>query len=165
MFMATLHSDFWSVFLMPWFWCAFLSWMTAQCIKMMISFATTHRFDFAYLMSTGGMPSAHSALVTGLSVGIGLTEGFDTPVAMLSMAFAAITMFDAATVRRAAGLQARALNRLVEQFRLERRVSWKPLRELLGHTRLEVFWGLITGIVVAICVVNAFVKAGWYTVG
>ena len=94
----------------PWFWASFCAWMAAQTIKLLRSLRTTHTVDFEYLVSTGGMPSAHSAMVAGLATSIGLTEGFGTPIAMLALGFAVVTMFDAATVRRAAGEQAKVLN-------------------------------------------------------
>ena len=93
------------------------------------------------------MPSSHSACVTALAFGIGFTEGFGTPLATLAMAFAIITMFDAATVRHAAGEHAKVLNAIMADIK---ELSLKPiarLKELLGHTRLEVFWGMVTGIV------------------
>lgn len=141
-------------FTTPWFWSCFLGWMTAQLIKMLISFFRTKQLDFAFLLSTGGMPSAHSAMVMGLATAIGITEGFDTPIAMLALGFAAITMFDAAVVRRAAGQQAKIINRMVKEVFVEHKFTTKPLKELLGHTRLEVFWGMITGIAVAVIVCN-----------
>lgn len=159
-----IHANFFLVFTMPWFWCAFLGWTIAQFIKMIISLRKTHTIDFTYFVSTGGMPSAHSAMVVGLAVGVGLTEGFDSALAMASMAFASVTMFDAATVRRAAGLQARVLNKMMHQIFKEHRLTVKPLRELLGHTRTEVFGGLVTGTIAAIIVINLFVYMGWYTI-
>lgn len=85
---------------MPWFWSAFTAWTIAQCIKMTTGLIKTGKIDFHYLLSTGGMPSAHSAMVCALGTAIGLTEGFDSPIAMLATGFAAITMFDAAVVRQ-----------------------------------------------------------------
>jgi len=142
------------LFLTPWFWSAFIGWMTAQSIKMLTSLIRTRRLDFNYLVSTGGMPSAHSAMVCALATSIGLTEGFDSASAMLAAGFAAITMFDAAVVRRAAGQQARILNRMMEELFVKHRFNAKPLRELLGHTRMEVFAGMLTGIVCAVLVVS-----------
>ena len=72
-------------FLHPWFWSAFLAWITAQTIKIVRSAVKTRSVDFEYLVSTGGMPSAHSAMVTGLATSIGLTEGFGSPIAMLAL--------------------------------------------------------------------------------
>ncbi|MBP5319948.1 MAG: divergent PAP2 family protein, partial [Kiritimatiellae bacterium] len=76
----------------------------------------------------------------------GLTQGFDAPVTMLSMAFASITMFDAANVRQAAGHQARVLNVMIDELFKNHRLNHTHLKELLGHTRMEVLAGMVTGI-------------------
>jgi len=139
-----------AILMTPWLIASFSGWMVAQLIKMMISLIRTRRLDFTYLVSTGGMPSAHSAMVSGLAASIGLTEGFDSPVAVLAAGFAAITMFDAAVVRRAAGQQARILNQMMRDIFVQHKFTAQPLRELLGHTRLEVFAGMLTGITCAV---------------
>ena len=139
---------------MPWFWSCFLGWTIAQTIKMATVLIRTRRIDFRYLLSTGGMPSAHSAMVCGLCTSIGLTEGFDSPVAMLASGFAAITMFDAAVVRRAAGHQASILNQIIEELFKQHTLSQTRLKELLGHTRGEVFAGMGVGIATAYLVVH-----------
>ena len=140
-------------FLHPWFWSSFLGWIVAQTIKLVRAAIRTGTVDFEYLLSTGGMPSAQSAMVTALAVSIGLTEGFGTPIAMLGLGFASVTMFDAATVRRAAGNQARVLNRIVHELVKTRHLPKAVhLRELLGHTRTEVLWGMLTGMTTAAAV-------------
>ncbi len=142
-----------NLFRTPWFWSTFLSWMLAQGIKMLVDLLRTGRLDISYLVSTGGMPSAHSAMVSGLAASIGLTEGFGSPIAMLSVGVAGITMFDAAGVRNAAGHQARILNKLLDELFREHRLNEQRLKELLGHTRLEVFVGMILGVLCAMLVV------------
>ena len=140
-------------FMHPWFWSAFLGWIIAQTIKMVIAAFKRKTFDFEYLVSTGGMPSAHTAMVVALTTSVGLTEGFGTPVAMVALAFTSVTMFDAATVRRAAGEQAKVINRIVRAWRQEHQLpSRANLKELLGHTRTEVFGGMAVGIVTAVAV-------------
>ena len=136
-------------FTTPWFWSSFIGWTLAQVIKMTVGFIKTGQIDFRYLLSTGGMPSAHSAMVCGLATSIGLTEGFDSPIAMLAAGFAAITMFDAASVRRAAGHQARVLNLMIQELFKQHKLRQTHLKELLGHTRKEVFAGMLVGILVA----------------
>lgn len=138
----------------PWFWSSFIGWTVAQVIKMSTGFAKTGQFDFHYLMSTGGMPSAHSAMVCGLAASIGLTEGFDAPVSMLAAGFAAITMFDAASVRRAAGHQAKIMNLMIQELFKQHKLSQTRLKELLGHTQKEVFAGMAVGIFVAALTVH-----------
>lgn len=155
MFFANVIRDFnlGHVFLHPWFWSSFIGWTLAQTIKLVRAAIGTGRIDFEYLVSTGGMPSAHSAMVAGLATAIGLTEGFDSPLAMMALGFAAVTTFDAATVRRAAGEQAKVLNRIVNNLVTEHHIpSMATLKELLGHTRMEVLWGMATGVAVAIAV-------------
>lgn len=126
----------------------------AQFTKMLCGFYSSRRLDFSYLVSIGGMPSAHSAMASGLATSVGLNSGFDTPFFATTLAFALLVMFDASTVRRAAGLQARLLNEIIDELFKEHRFSERKLAELLGHTRLEVFLGIIMGILVAL-IVNA----------
>lgn len=139
----------------PWFWATLLGWIVAQTIKMVTSLAKTRQLDFAYLVSTGGMPSAHSAMACALTTSIGLTQGFAAPVTLVALAFASVTMFDAASVRQAAGQQARVLNQIMADL-----FKGNPhpfgsgrLKELLGHTQYEVYAGMATGIAVAVLVV------------
>ena len=134
------------------FWSSFLAWLLAQNVKMMFGFIATKRLDFSYLVSTGGMPSAHAAMSCGLMTSVGLNCGFISPVFALAMGFAMLTMFDASTVRRAAGLQARLLNEITQELFKEHRFSQHKMAELLGHTRLEVFMGMIIGILMALLV-------------
>ena len=147
-------NPFSALFSTPWFWSAFCGWTLAQCIKMSVDLLRTGRLDLSYLVSTGGMPSAHSALVSALAASLGLTEGFGAPVTMLAVCMAGITMFDAAGVRNAAGHQARILNKLLDELFHEHRLSETRLKELLGHTRLEVFVGMLIGILTAMLIVS-----------
>ncbi|MEI7899729.1 MAG: divergent PAP2 family protein [bacterium] len=141
------------LFTTPWFWSSFIGWTLAQMIKMTAGLVKTGQVDFRYLLSTGGMPSAHSAMVCGLCTSIGLTEGFDAPITMLAAGFAAITMFDAAGVRRAAGHQAKILNLMIEELFTQHKLRHIHLKELIGHTRKEVFAGMLVGIAVAVATV------------
>ncbi len=140
----------------PWFWSAFAGWMLAQGCKLLAALIQDRRLDFGYLVSTGGMPSAHSAMVCGLATAVSLTEGFGSVAAILAWCFAGVTMFDAAGVRNAAGEQARTLNQIIDEFFKEHRFPEKRLKELLGHTRFEVFIGMLIGILTAIVVVSRF---------
>ncbi|MBN2302779.1 MAG: divergent PAP2 family protein [Lentisphaerae bacterium] len=142
------------------FWSPFCAWVAAQFTKMLCGFYQTRRLDFHYLVSTGGMPSAHSALASGLMTSIGLNHGFDSGIFALALAFAMVTMFDASTVRRASGLQASLLNEMVNELFKEHRFSERKLAELLGHTRLEVFMGMVMGILTAL-LVNAIAMLYW----
>ncbi len=131
---------------------AVLGWLTAQCIKMLTTLIRTKKLDLRYLMSTGGMPSAHSAFACALATSVGMNQGFDSAIFAVAAAFASVVMFDAQSVRRAAGKQAAILNQIVAELFTHRHFSEEKLAELLGHTRLEVFFGLLTGVIVAILV-------------
>lgn len=133
-------------------WSAFWAWFGAQLTKMAMSFRNTRRIDFRYLVSTGGMPSAHSSLAAGLATSVGVEAGFGSPFFALALVFASIVMFDAQTVRRAAGHQARLLNQIVDELFEHHHLSEQKLAEFLGHTRLEVFMGLLMGILIALLV-------------
>jgi len=134
------------------FWAAFFAWVFAQTIKMAARYRDTRRLDFAVLVSTGGMPSAHSAMVSALATSVGLRAGFGSALFAVVLAFALIVMFDAKSVRRAAGQQARALNQIVNELFQHHHLSQQKLAEFLGHTRTEVFAGMITGVAVALLV-------------
>jgi len=133
-------------------WTALAGWMIAQTIKMIREVVRYKRFDFGVLVSTGGMPSAHSAMVSALATSVGLRSGFGSALFATTFAFACVVMFDAQSVRLAAGRQARLLNQIVEELFKEHHLSQQKLAELLGHTRLEVFAGLLTGVLVAILI-------------
>ena len=147
-----MHHSF--VYNNVWLWTAFFAWVLAQLTKMLCGYTRTRKLDFRYLVSTGGMPSAHSALVSSVATAVGMTEGFQTPLATLAIVVAGVTMFDASTVRHAAGQQARLLNEIVEELFHAHHFSERKLKELLGHTRLEVFMGMVMGILTAMLVVS-----------
>jgi acid phosphatase family membrane protein YuiD len=128
------------------FWAPLSAWLIAQGTKMACGFLRTRRLDFGYLVSTGGMPSAHSAMVSALATIVGLESGFGAPLFALALAFALVTMFDASTVRQASGLQAKLLNEIIDELFKEHHFSERKLAELLGHTPLEVFMGMTIGI-------------------
>lgn len=150
----TIHIQASDFFKNPTFWSPFFAWLSAQLIKTGIAYRASRRVDFRYLSSLGGMPSAHSATVSALAMSVGINAGFDSQVFMSTFVLALIVMFDASTVRRAAGLQASLLNDIVQELFKEHHFSERKLVELLGHTRLEVFIGMILGIIIAV-IVNA----------
>ena len=133
----------------PSFWAALIGWFIAQLIKMISCFLRSGKVDFSYLLSTGGMPSAHSSMACSLAISIGLYEGFSSVSFTIGAAFSAVVMFDAQSVRKAAGEQAKILNQILDELLYEHHLSEKKLKELLGHTRLEVLGGLLTGFVSA----------------
>lgn len=130
-------------------WAVALAWTVAQSIKFVATLARERRVDFACFVSTGGMPSAHSASVSALAVSTGLAEGFESTFFAIAVVVALVVMFDAQSVRRAAGHQAKLLNQIVAELFKGHHVSHGKLKELLGHTPLEVFAGLALGGAVA----------------
>lgn len=131
---------------------ALFSWLVAQFIKFLHEIIKSRALDFTYFVSTGGMPSAHSASVCGLATKIGVDAGLHTPIFALALWFAIIVMFDAQSVRRAAGEQAKILNQIRDELKEHHHFPQEKLAELLGHTRLEVFAGAAVGIIVGLIV-------------
>jgi uncharacterized protein len=122
----------------------------AQLIKFILTFAQTGEIRPHVLVEPGGMPSSHSALVAALAVGIGNTQGWDTPQLAIASVFAVIVMYDAAGIRLAAGKQAKVINQIVgEIFDPETGADIDPLKELLGHTPIQVIAGAALGMAIA----------------
>ncbi|ABR48659.1 acid phosphatase/vanadium-dependent haloperoxidase related [Alkaliphilus metalliredigens QYMF] len=130
---------------------ALLAWFIAQTIKVIHTFIVDKRFNLSRFVGSGGMPSSHSSFVMGLTTAIGLDKGFDSAIFAVSLAFSLVIMYDAAGVRRAVGKQAIILNRMIEDIHHKRKLKLteQRLKELIGHTPIEVLAGAILGIVVA----------------
>ena len=120
----------------------------AQISKLFFEWFAYRRFRLSVLIETGGMPSSHSALVMGTASGLGLKLGFDHPAFALAATIAFVVMYDASGVRMSAGLTAERVNKLLEQKGSED--FEKPLKESLGHTRLEVLIGSLLGPAIAL---------------
>jgi acid phosphatase family membrane protein YuiD len=129
-----------------------LAWFLAQISKVILTLFKQKKLDFRKFISPGGMPSAHSALVSCLSTEVAITQGANSPLFATCVVFSLIIMYDAAGVRYAAGKQAQILNRLVEDYYKNHTISEKRLKELLGHTPFEVIVGMLLGIVIAFLV-------------
>jgi len=125
------------------------AWLLAQVIKLPLDYLRTRKWNWALLITTGGMPSSHSALVTSTVFAIGLYYGFDNPLFALGVAITMIVTYDAAGVRRQAGIHAQRINVLFNELLHGHIVSERDLREVLGHTPLEVAGGILLGLVVA----------------
>ncbi len=129
--------------------CAVIAWFSAQAIKLIIGLIQHRAFNFTILYSSGGMPSSHSSTVCSMACSTALTCGLASPEFGLAVIFAFVVMYDAAGVRRAAGEQAKILNRIVADLEAgQTKYMSKNLKELLGHTPLEVFVGAILGIAI-----------------
>lgn len=140
---------FWSgIFHNKVIWVTLLTWAIAQGSKIVVGAIKEKKFNFYWLLGTGGMPSSHSATVVSLAICIGKEAGFNSPVFALSGIFALITMFDAQTWRRSIGVQAKILNSIMDDVQEHKAVPEKKLRELAGHTPIEVFVGSLIGIIV-----------------
>ena len=130
----------------------FLAWffacLVAQITKIAIGVIRERRFDFRWLVWTGGMPSTHAAGVTALSTALGIREGVGTPLFAAALVFTIIILFDAQGVRRWSGRQAQILNKMMDDIYFKRRIQEERLKELLGHTPTQVLAGMGIGILV-----------------
>ncbi|MHC5938573.1 divergent PAP2 family protein [Nostoc sp.] len=128
---------------------ALVACLIAQALKLVIEIIKNRKLNVRVLVTTGGMPSAHSALVTALAAGVGETLGWASPDFAVAMIFAIIVMYDAAGVRQAAGKQARILNQMIDELFDEKPdFSQDRLKELLGHTPVQVIAGSALGITI-----------------
>ncbi|MGE5308753.1 MAG: divergent PAP2 family protein [Deltaproteobacteria bacterium] len=126
------------------------AWVIAQTIKVIIGVIRQRRFDFRWFVGTGGMPSSHTAGASCLATAIGLSYGFDSVHFALAASFAIVVMFDAQGVRRASGRQAQILNRIMDDIYWQGKIKEGRLRELIGHTPIEVIAGFVLGVAIAI---------------
>ena len=133
---------------------AIIAWSIAQVIKPPLEYFLHHEWNWHLLLSAGGMPSSHSALVTGVTVGIGQTLGYSSPLFALALVTSAIVLYDATGVRRQAGDQARVLNLMVEELLTGHPLAEKELKEVLGHTPREVVAGIALGVAVALALTS-----------
>ena len=127
-----------------------LSWTIGQFLKAPLDYVLNKRWNWGIILSPGGMPSSHSALVTSVTLAIGLQEGFGSPLFALSFAISMIVIYDAAGVRRQAGIHAERINEMMKSFFEGRGIPEKELKEVLGHTPFEVITGVILGIVISL---------------
>jgi uncharacterized protein len=138
-------------------WVSFIACILAQAFKLILELAKHGKVNFHALVETGGMPSAHSALVTALAMGVGQTAGWVSNEFAIACIFAIIVMYDAAGVRQAAGKQARILNQIVDElFQEHHGFNEDRLKELLGHTPIQVFAGCALGVLVSWLAARAY---------
>jgi len=128
---------------------ALAAWAVAQVLKIPMEYLRSRRWNWAMILAAGGMPSSHSALMVGATQAIGLYSGFDSPLFALGVAITMIVTYDAAGVRRQAGMHAERINMLFDEVMHGHMPDEKELREVLGHTPLEVTGGILLGIAVA----------------
>ena len=147
----TMREHFYSFLLNPVFLSAMFSWLSAQFIKTVIKLLTGRVNDLKELLAllfwrTGGMPSSHSALVCALTTSIGFRSGVDSDIFILALCFMLVVIRDAVGVRRASGLQARCLNELGKKLHQKGMIDFQTVKEVHGHTPLEVFVGCLLGL-------------------
>lgn len=131
-------------------WTAIISFFVAQTIKIIINLTKNQKFTIYQLVSSGGMPSSHSSFVSALTTAIGFKDGFDSSIFAVCTVISLVVMYDAAGVRRAAGIQASVINRIVENIENQGLELDKKLKEILGHSPTEVFAGALLGIGIGI---------------
>lgn len=127
-----------------------VAWALAQAAKVTLTSIRQRSLNLRVLAQTGGMPSSHAAIVAGLTTAVGKHAGLASPDFAVALIFTFVVMYDAAGLRRAAGRQAEVLNRLVEDLVHMRGVQEARLRELLGHTPIEVLVGALIGFAVGL---------------
>lgn len=135
------------------FWICALSWFAAQILKIVLHYLYKKDVDLKLLFSSGGMPSSHSAFVSSLTTSVGLTDGFLSNLFAVCLVLSFIVMYDAAGVRRAAGKQAAVINIIVENIENQGIKIDGRLKELLGHSPIEVISGAILGIIIAVIII------------
>jgi uncharacterized protein len=127
-----------------------ISWLMAQILKPPLEYLRKGRWNWGYLLSAGGMPSSHSSLMVGATTAVGLHVGFDSAVFAVAVASTMVVIYDAAGVRRQAGIHAHKINVLINELLAGHPISDKQLMEVLGHTPFEVTGGVILGIVAGV---------------
>ena len=150
--MATIypHSFFPEIFQNRIFLITLVVWVLAQMTKVLLGVIKEKRFNFRWLIGTGGMPSSHTAGASALATSVGLRYGFNNPLFAVAAAFAMVTMFDAQGVRRATGFQATILNKMMDDIYWKGQIEEQRLKELVGHTPVEVLAGFVFGVICAI---------------
>lgn len=128
---------------------ASIAWALAQILKVPIEYLRSRRWNWALLFQAGGMPSSHSALVSGIAHGVGLHFGFDTPAFAIAAAIAAVVIYDATGIRRQAGKHAALINAMIQDLAAGHPLKQEQLREVLGHTPMEALAGMFLGLGIA----------------
>jgi len=126
------------------------AWVVGQFLKFPLEYIFNKRWNWGIMFSSGGMPSSHSALVTAVALSIGFQDGFDTSLFALAMAMAMIIIYDAAGVRRQAGIHAERINEIMKSFIESRQFQEEDLKEMLGHTPFEVIAGVLLGFFISL---------------
>lgn len=130
--------------------CALTGWFVAQALKIPLYYMVEKKWDWRRFFGSGGMPSSHSAMVVALALSVGVFDGFSTPEFATSFVLAAIVMYDASGVRRETGRQSQVINEILQKVLIDGKpISDNELKELVGHSPLEVLGGAIVGVLCA----------------
>jgi acid phosphatase family membrane protein YuiD len=127
-----------------------IAWLLAQALKIPTEYLRSRRWMWAMFFAAGGMPSSHTALMVAGTLAVGLYHGFDNPLFAIAVGVTMIIAHDAAGVRRQAGKHAERINLLVGELLHGHTLKEEELKEVIGHTPLEVIGGIILGLLVAI---------------
>ena len=129
---------------------ALIGWFVAQALKVPLYFALERKWDWKRFVGSGGMPSSHSAMVVSLAVMVGGMRGFSSVEFAICFVLGCIVMYDAAGVRRETGTQATVINNILKDFLLNgKHITDEELKELVGHTPLEVMGGAVLGLLIS----------------
>lgn len=132
-------------------WCAVAAWFVAQALKIPTYWLVEKKLDWGRFFGSGGMPSSHSAFVMALAIMVGATEGFDSAAFAITVVLAAIVMYDASGVRHETGIQGQVLNEIIRKVFVDGEpITDVELKELVGHTKVEVAGGFVVGVVTAL---------------
>jgi len=127
-------------------WIPLAAWFVAQFLKVIINLIRKKEVSFSYMYSQGGMPSAHTAVMTALATTIAVLYGLNSPLFAISMIVTFVVMYDAAGVRRTVGYQSTMLNKMLDELFKDKKEFSLRLQEIIGHTKWEVFAGAVLGI-------------------
>ena len=131
-------------------WVAIISWFIAQLLKVLLTLFSEGRFDLSKFWASGGMPSSHSSFVMALTISTGQVWGYDSTYFAIATVLSFVVMYDAANVRLEAGKQAAAINQIIEVLENPDLKPEERLKEILGHTPLQVLAGGVLGLIVAL---------------
>ena len=131
---------------------ALAGWLIGQTLKFPLEYLLNKRWDWGIIFSAGGLPSSHSSTVTAVALSIGFQEGFDTAIFALAAAVGMIVIYDATGVRRQAGIHAQRINEIMRDFIESRQFPDKDLKEMLGHTPIEVIAGVLLGVLISLTI-------------
>ena len=126
--------------------CCFAGWLAASLLKIPTYYLVHHKINLKQAFGTGGMPSSHASTMTATTLAIGLFSGFDHPAFAIAVAISMIVIYDAAGVRREARYHAVIINRMIDEYIKSPSIDQKKLKEVIGHTPLEVVAGVLTGL-------------------